>query len=74
MAILLKALWYTNLYKSLKYLFRNLKNAKRQTNQVAEETKKMEVRLQELKLAMAHEKEEREYDYIYLHQFMCAIK
>ncbi len=38
----------------------NLKNARRQTNQLDSETRKMEVRLQELKLAMAHEKEERE--------------
>ncbi len=39
---------------------RNMKDTRRQTEQMADETRRMEVRLQELKLAMAAEREQRE--------------
>lgn len=39
---------------------------------MAEETRKMEIRLQELKLAMAHEKEEREWVTFRMKQICCS--
>jgi len=43
------------------FVFRRMKNVGEQTKLLEEESRKMEERLQELKLAMGREKEEREY-------------
>ena len=41
-----------------------MKNAERETQSLAKDSEKMEERLQELKLAVMQEKEQREYDII----------
>ena len=52
--------------------FRDIKKAKYETRKLEHEGKKMEERLQELKMAMNREKEEREYVYLYLLVFTRA--